>query len=103
MAKQHRVSDDTRPFRLERIDLPAAHEMHWSPRRKALVVAAVSGGLLDLAEACRRYDLSVEEYLSWAVAFERRGLMGLRRTATHARPRPASQLSEGSHHHGGRC
>ena len=34
-------------------------------RRKAEVVAVVRGGLLSLDEACARYGLSVEEFLSW--------------------------------------
>jgi len=34
-------------------------------RRKAEVVAAVRGGLLSLEEACSRYTLTVDEFLSW--------------------------------------
>jgi Protein of unknown function (DUF1153) len=34
-------------------------------RRKAEVVAAVRRGLLSLEQACSRYALSAEEYLSW--------------------------------------
>ncbi|MBT6588439.1 MAG: DUF1153 domain-containing protein, partial [Rhodospirillaceae bacterium] len=42
--------------------------------------AAVRGGLLSLEEACRRYALSVEEFLSWQQAIDRHGLPGLRTT-----------------------
>jgi len=49
-------------------------------RRKAEVVAAVRGGLLTLEDACSRYTLSVEEFLSWQSAVERDGLRGLRVT-----------------------
>ena len=61
-------------------DLPAPNTKRWVIRRKALVVAAVRGGLLTLDEACRRYSLSVEEFLSWQKAIDRFGLPGLRTT-----------------------
>ncbi|MGF1605902.1 MAG: DUF1153 domain-containing protein [Rhodothalassiaceae bacterium] len=61
-------------------DLPPPNTRRWVVRRKAEVVAAVKGGLLTLEEACTRYSLSVEEYLSWQEAIERNGLPGLRVT-----------------------
>jgi hypothetical protein len=63
-------------------DLPVAGESRWVPRRKAQVVAAVRGGLLSLDDACDRYALTVEEFLSWQTAMKKYGLAGLR--ATHA-------------------
>jgi hypothetical protein len=42
-------------------DLPAPETKRWVIRRKAVVVAAVRGGLLTLAEACTRYALTVDE------------------------------------------
>ena len=62
-------------------DLPKRNTTRWVTRRKAEVVAAVQGGLLSLEEACDRYRLSVEEFLSWQHAIARYGLNGLR--ATH--------------------
>ena len=61
-------------------DLPSPKTRRWVARRKATVVAAVRSGLITLDEACRRYALSVEEYLSWERAIERHGLAGLRVT-----------------------
>lgn len=61
-------------------DLPPPNTRRWVIRRKAEVVAAVKGGLISLEEACNRYSLSVEEYLSWQQAIERNGLPGLRVT-----------------------
>ncbi len=61
-------------------DLPPADTQRWVVRRKAAVVAAVRGGLLTLDEACRRYTLSVEEFVSWEKAIERHGVAGLRVT-----------------------
>jgi hypothetical protein len=61
-------------------DLPPPSTKRWVIRRKAVVVAAVRGGLLSLDEACRRYTLSVEEFLSWQRAIESHGLPGLRTT-----------------------
>jgi len=49
-------------------------------RRKAEVVAAVRSGILSLDEACARYTLSVEEFLSWQRSIDRHGLRGLRTT-----------------------
>ena len=46
-------------------DLPPTTTKRWVIRRKAEVVAAVRGGLLSLEEACARYTLTVEEFLSW--------------------------------------
>jgi len=61
-------------------DLPSPDLRRWVIRRKAQVVAAVDGGLLSLDEACARYNLSVEEFLSWERAIHRYGVAGLRAT-----------------------
>jgi hypothetical protein len=61
-------------------DLPPAGTGRWVIRRKAEVVAAVRGGLLSLDEACSRYTLTVEEYLSWQRSIGKHGLPGLRIT-----------------------
>ncbi len=61
-------------------DLPPANTRRWVIRRKAEVVAAVRGGLLSLSEACERYRLTVDEFLSWQRSIERHGLPGLRAT-----------------------
>ena len=61
-------------------DLPAPGTKRWVIRRKAEVVAAVRGGLLSLEEACSRYTLSVEEFLSWQNSIDHHGLAGLRTT-----------------------
>lgn len=60
--------------------LPPANTTRWVVRRKAAVVEAVNAGLISLEEACRRYTLSVEEFLSWESAIDRHGLRGLRVT-----------------------
>ena len=61
-------------------DLPAPGTQRWVIRRKAEVVAAVRGGLLSLEEACERYRLTVDEFLSWQRSIDRHGLAGLRAT-----------------------
>ncbi|HTT82637.1 MAG TPA: DUF1153 domain-containing protein [Rhizomicrobium sp.] len=61
-------------------DLPSPGTRRWVSRRKAEVVAAVQGGLLTLGEACERYALSVEEFMSWQHSIEHHGLAGLRAT-----------------------
>lgn len=61
-------------------DLPPPSTKRWVIRRKAIVVAAVRGGLLPLQDACARYQLSEEEFKSWQLALEKHGLPGLRTT-----------------------
>lgn len=61
-------------------DLPPSSTRRWVIRRKAEVVAAVRGGLLSLEDACLRYTLTVEEFLSWQASIDEHGLAGLRTT-----------------------
>ncbi len=61
-------------------DLPNPNTRRWVIRRKAEVVAAVRGGLLSLEDACKRYTLTVEEFLGWQESIDRHGLPGLRAT-----------------------
>jgi hypothetical protein len=61
-------------------DLTPEDTKRWVIRRKAEVVAAVRGGLLSLDEACKRYTLTVEEFLSWQQSIDKHGLAGLRAT-----------------------
>jgi hypothetical protein len=61
-------------------DLPSPDTVRWVIRRKAEVVAAVRGGLLSLEEACDRYTLTVDEFLSWQASADQHGLPGLRAT-----------------------
>ena len=61
-------------------DLPSGNTGRWVVRRKAEVVAAVRGGLLSLEEACARYRLTVDEFLSWQAIVDQHGLPGLRAT-----------------------
>ena len=46
-------------------ELPSPDTKRWVVRRKAVVVQAVRNGAISLQEACRRYNLSVEEFLAW--------------------------------------
>ena len=57
-------------------DLPPTSTRRWVIRRKAEVVAAVRGGLLSLEEACSRYTLTVDEFLSWQFSIDQHGLAG---------------------------
>jgi hypothetical protein len=43
--------------------------MNLSASQKAIVVAAVRHGLITLGEACERYHLTTEEYVSWHSCF----------------------------------
>lgn len=61
-------------------NLPAPDTKRWVIRRKAEVVAAVRAGLISLEEACERYTLTTEEFLSWQRLIENHGMRGLRAT-----------------------
>jgi hypothetical protein len=61
-------------------ELPPPDTKRWVIRRKATVVAAVRSGILTLEEACQRYKLSIEEFLSWQRLIDSHGLAGLRVT-----------------------
>src|SRR3546814_5125985 len=84
MSEQHQtkinyvIGPDGTPLTVA--DLPPPNTKRWVIRRKAEVVAAVRGGLISLDDACRRYTLTVEEFLSWQRSIERPGLAGLRAT-----------------------
>ena len=72
------IGPDGSPLTLA--DLPPPNTKRWVIRRKAEVVVAVRGGLLSLEDACRRYTLTVEEFLAWQRAIDRYGIPGLRVT-----------------------
>ena len=58
--------------------LPASNPGRWVARRKAEIVVAVEGGLLDMNDACSRYQISHEEFITWDRAYRVSGLRGLR-------------------------
>lgn len=60
--------------------LPPVGIKRWVTRRKAEVVAAVRAGLLTMEQACARYQLTAEEFLSWQNLLESHGVHGLRVT-----------------------
>jgi Protein of unknown function (DUF1153) len=62
--------------------LPPLTTKRWVASRKVAVVAAVRSGEITLEEACRWYQLSEEEFLSWERTFEAHGLPGLLVTHT---------------------
>ena len=59
--------------------LPSLSE-RWTVRRKAALIEAVRGGWVAIDEACRRYALSVDEFLAWERDLNRNGVPGLRAT-----------------------
>jgi hypothetical protein len=69
-------------------DLPPPDTKRWVVRRKAEVVAGVRAGLISIEEACERYSLSMEEFLSWQRMIESHGVRGLRTTRLQHYRRP---------------
>ena len=52
----------------------------WTARCKAAVIEAVRGGWVPIEEACRLYNISVDEFLAWERDIDRNGVPGLRST-----------------------
>ena len=73
------------------IEPPPPNTRRWVARRKAAVVSAVSSGVITIEEACRRYQMSEEEFFAWQRAFEYYGILGLRagRVQQQRGPRPS--------------
>ena len=71
-------------------ELPPPGTTRWVGRRKAAVVSAVRSGLLTLEETCERYDLTVEELMSWQRLLDRGGTPALRTTRLQSY-RPATR------------
>jgi len=63
-----------------KIDLPPPGTKRWVARRKAAVVTAVRSGAISLDDACRRYELSEEEFHAWEQGIDIYGVSGLRVT-----------------------
>ena len=61
-------------------DLPAPNIKRWHFQRKAIVVTAVRTGLISVAEACARYRITIEEFISWKRLLDQHGSRGLRAT-----------------------
>ena len=75
--------------------LPPPGTRRWVARRKAQVVNAVRVGALSLEEACARYSLSVEEFLSWQRDLSHHGVSGLRATRVQDYRRRAGSFEQG--------
>jgi hypothetical protein len=69
-------------------DLPSPDTKRWVIQRKAIVAAAVRGGLISLDAACCRYRLNPEELLSWQYYIDRYGFSALRTTKVQSYLRP---------------
>ena len=72
-------------------DLPSPDTKRWVIRRKAIVAAAVRGGLITLDMACSRYSLRPEELVSWQYYIDRYGFPALRTTKVQCYVRPGQR------------
>jgi hypothetical protein len=76
------------------IELPPPDTKRWVTRRKAVIVNAVRTGVISLEEVCRRYELSVDEFLAWQRAIDIHGVPGLRVTRLQIyRDNPLSRVA----------
>ena len=77
------------------IDLPPPDTKRWVTRRKAAIVNAVRNRVISLEEVCRRYELSVEEFLAWECEIDTHGVPGLRVTRLQIyRDNPPSRVAK---------
>ena len=79
MPEQEHNRDDT-AYRIpapELSDLPSPDTQRWDSKRKAQVVEAVRAGVLSIEQATHIYDMSIEEFLSWQLLYERYGTHGV--------------------------
>jgi hypothetical protein len=65
---------------LSRADLPPPDTCRWVASRKAVVVKAVTHGLITEKEALERYALSAEEFALWRDAITAHGEKALKVT-----------------------
>jgi hypothetical protein len=72
-------------------DLPSPDTKRWVMRRKAIIAAAVRGGVITLEAASSRYRLNPEELLSWQYYIDRYGFSALRATKIQSYVRPGQQ------------
>jgi hypothetical protein len=77
--EDHPASDDWHDVLGPLPELPSPSE-RWTVRRKAAVIEAVRGGWMPIEEACRVYNISVDEFLAWERDIDRNGVPGLRST-----------------------
>ncbi len=79
-------------------DLPSPSIKRWHFQHKALVVTAVRKGLISVAEACARYRITIEEFISWKRLLDAHGSSGLRATRLQEYRHGASRASGSSGH-----
>ena len=79
-------------------DLPSPSIKRWQIQHKASVVTGVRTGLIDVAEACVRYRITVEEFISWKRLLDEHGLRGLRATRLQEYRHGASKASGDNGH-----
>ena len=77
--------------------LPSPKTQRWVARRKLEIVEAVRNGLLSLEDACARYTLTSDEFISWQVAYSRHGMHGLQASRTQEYRRASLHTGRATH------
>ncbi|HUE65381.1 MAG TPA: DUF1153 domain-containing protein [Rhizomicrobium sp.] len=70
------VGPNKSPFGLKK--LPSSQTVRWVVSRKAEVLTAVRSGFISVDDACKRYGISMDEFIAWRSAMDRFGPRGLR-------------------------
>ena len=95
MSDEHSLSLRRASAEYRDFDLPPRDTKRWVTRRKAVIVSAVRAGVISLEDVCRRYELSVEEFLAWQRAIDTHGVTGLRVTRLQIhRDNPPSRVAK---------
>jgi hypothetical protein len=58
-------------------DLSLDKPTRWTAQRKAAVILAIRNNVINIWDACERYDLSAEEIAQWERDLDRYGVAGL--------------------------
>ena len=77
MANQDHAKQDgrrTKATPITRESLPCPRTTRWVARRTAEVVSAVASGIVTVNEVCAMYRMSIDEFASWARAFDKSAL-----------------------------
>jgi hypothetical protein len=64
-------------------DLRRGEPKRWTAQRKAAVIRAIRSKIINVWNACERYDLSAEEIAEWERNLDQFGLPGLYITCTN--------------------
>jgi hypothetical protein len=73
------------------LNLPRGKPRRWTAQRKATIIRAIRRKIINVWDACERYDLSAEEIAEWERNLDRFGVPGLYIRWTNRKHPPPSE------------